>query len=289
MILGAIEISLRCTSFSLSEVTPDAATRIVERNHGVTPGIDSVDRLTALIMTEVEFAREHGAGQIEVIATPALRSSRLIRLLNRVTEALGTGPIECPSRRDWSAAAFLGVTVPAGGSLPHTTAVAAVGETAIGYAVGQPGEIPDWIGSRPVGASTMTRKARFQDPPRPGQLEAAVAGASRMIASMYPPEADRVLVVSPLAAVVERLCGPQIGSREARKGLGAILGQTSDDIAAWFGVDAPLARHLPGIIVGHAALAEGLGCRVEPATADLAASRHWLAEREESFAGQGRP
>ena len=102
---------------------------------------------------------------------------------------------------------------------------------------------------------------------------------------MFPPEADRVLVVSPLAPVVERLCGPRIGPDEARKGLDAILGQTSEDISAWFGAEAPLARHLPGIIVGHAALAEGLGVKVEPALADLAASRHWFAERQDLVAG----
>jgi hypothetical protein len=134
----------------------------------------------------------------------------------------------------------------------------------------------------------MTRKARFQDPPRPGQIEAAVIGASRGIASMFPPETERALVVSPLAPVVERLCGPQIGPDEARKGLDAILGQTSEDISAWFGAEAPLARHLPGIIVGHAALAEGLGIRVEPALCDLAASRHWLSERVELVTDQGQ-
>ena len=95
-----------------------------------------------------------------------------------------------------------------------------------------------------------------------------------------------MLVVSSLAPVVERLCGPRIGAAEARRGLDAILGQTSDDISAWFGAEAPLARHLPGIIVGHAALAEGLGVRVEPALCDLAASRYWLAEREEPVAGR---
>ena len=47
-----------------------------------------------------------------------------------------------------------------------------------------------------------------------------------------------------------------------------------------------LARHLPGIIVGHAALAEGLGVRVEPALCDLPASLEWLAEREQLVTGQ---
>jgi hypothetical protein len=288
LILGAIEISLRSTRFSISEVSGRSVTRIVERSHGVTTGVEGLDRISALIMSEVEFARDQGADRVEVTAVPTLRGSRLVRLLDRVTDAVGVGQIRIPTRRDWSAACFLGVTVPAGDSLPDRVAVAAIGETAIGFAVGAPGEIPDWIGSRPVGASTMTRKARFQDPPRPGQLEAAIIGASRGIASMYPPESDRVFVVSHLAPVVERLCGPRIGPEEARKGLDSILGQTSEDISAWFGAEPALSRHLPGIIVGHAALAEGLGVRVEPAMSDLAASRHWLAEREGLVAGQGQ-
>lgn len=254
----------------------------------MTAGIDGLDRLSALIMAEVEFARDQGAGMIEVLAGSALRGSRLISLLGKVTEAVGAGPIRIPDRRDWAAASFLGVTVPAGDSLPDPVAVATIGETAIGLAVGSPGTIPEWTGSRPVGASTMTRKARFQDPPRPGQLEAAITGASRGIASLFLPPAQRVLVVSSLAPVVERLCGPRIGIGEARRGLDAILGQTSEDIAAWFGAETALARHLPGIIVGHAALAEGLGVRVEPALCDLAASRNWLARREGRMASQGQ-
>ncbi len=286
LILGAIEISLRSTRFSLSEVSSGSARRIVERRHAVTAGVDGLDRISALIMAEAECARDHGADRVEVLAVPTLRGSRLIRLLDRVADAVGAGPIYIPTRRDWAAASFLGVTVPAGDFLPDPVSVAVIGETAIGLAVGTPGEVPEWIGSRPVGASTMTRKARFQDPPRPGQIEAAITGASRGIASMFPPETDRVLVVSSLAPVVERLCGPSIGPEEARKGLGAILGQTSEDISAWFGAETALARHLPGIIVGHAALAEGLEVRVEPALCDLPASLEWLAEREQLVTGQ---
>ncbi|HNC06249.1 MAG TPA: hypothetical protein PLS38_08100, partial [Solirubrobacterales bacterium] len=92
--------------------------RIVERSHKVTAGIDGLDRISALIMSEAEFARDQGAGRVEVIAVPGLRGSRLIRLLDRVADAVGAGPIRIPTRRDWTAATFLGVTVPAGDSLP---------------------------------------------------------------------------------------------------------------------------------------------------------------------------
>lgn len=286
MILGAIEISLRSTRFSLAEVTPCSATRITERRHAVTANIDGLDRIAALIMAEVENARESGAERVEVSAVQALRGSRLVRLLGKVSEAVGAGPVRVRSRREWTVATFLGATVPAAEWLPDQVGVAAVGESAIGLAVGTPGEMPAWVGSRPVGASAMTRRARFQDPPRPGQIDAAISGASRSVASMFPPPGERVLAVSGLAPVVERLCGARIGPEDARRGLDAILGQTSDDISAWFGVETALARDLPGVIVGHAALAEGLGVTVEPASAEQVAGGHWMAERERTAAGR---
>lgn len=285
MILGVIEISLRSTRFSVTEIAPGSSRVRLDRSHGLTAGPDNVDRLTALLMAEVEVARELDVDRIEVVAVPELRGSRLVRLIDRVGDALGIGPVRIPSRRDTAAAAFLGVTEPRVEEIEGPVAVAHIGETSVGIAVGEPGLLPDWIGSRPVGASTMTRKARFANPPRPTQIEAAIAGASRGIGSLSPPECGRLFVNSPMAEVVGRLCGLTVGLSDAQRGLDAILGQTSADTAAWFGVEPALARHLPGILVGHAALAEGLGMRAEPVSCDHGAGRHWLAERELGVAG----
>ena len=288
MILGAIEIGLRSTRFTVTEVGADESHLRLSRSHGLTAGPENLERLGALLMAEVEVAREMGAERIDVVAAPELRGSRLIRLVDRFADAVGVAPVRVPTRRDSSAAAFLAVTRPLADRLDGPVGIAHVGETAIGIAVGAPGELPGWIGSRPVGASTMTRKARFANPPRPAQIEAAIAGASRGISSLLPPSCERLLVSSPLAEVVGRLCGLSIGPAEARRGLDAILGQTSEDTSAWFGVEPALARHLPGMLVGHAALAEGLGMSVEPVVCDHAAGRHWLGEARLGIAG-GEP
>ncbi len=289
MILGVLEISLRSTRFTVTEVAPDSSRFVLSRSHGLTAGPENADRLMALLMAEVEVAREMGADRIEVVAVPELRGSRLIRLVDRVGEAIGVGPVRIPSRRDTAAAAFLGVTRPRAGDVEGPVGVAHIGETAIGIAVGEPGSMPTWIGSRPVGTSTMTHKARFSNPPRPAQIEAAITGASRGIGSLYPPGCDRLFVSSSMSEVVGRLCGLVIGPADARRGLDAILGQTSADTAAWFGVEPVLARHLPGMLVGHAALSEGLGIRVEPVACDHGAGREWLAALElETAGGEGR-
>ncbi len=287
MILGVFDISLRSTRFTVTEVLPDSSRIRVARSHGLTAGPESVERLSALLMAEVEVARDLGVDQFEVVAAPELRGSRLVRLIDRVGDAVGVGPVRIPSRRDACAAAFLGVTRPRQDHFDGPVGVAHIGEMAIGMAVGEAGDLPGWIGSRPVGASTMTRKARFANPPRPTQIEAAIAGASRGVSSLLPPECDRLLVNSPMAEVISRLCGLEISGRDARRGLDAILGQTSQDTAAWFGVEPVLARHLPGMLVGHAALADGLGMRVEPVTCDHGAGRFWLSEYEFEAAGGG--
>lgn len=276
MILGAFEIGLRSTRLVVSDVGARSSRMLVERDQRLTARLDNIDRLGALLMAEVEAARDAGAERVEVLAAPEFRGSRLIRVVERYAVAAGAGPVRIPPRRERAEAAFVAATRDPRDGDGVPVGVARIDEDAIGIAVGRPGERPEWVGTRPVGAVTVSRRARFFDPPLPTQIEAAIAGASRAIASLLPPERDGLLVSSPLAAVVARLCGEKPDRAAARRGLDAILGQTGDDIAAWFGIGPVRARQLPGILVGHVALAEGLDERVEPVSCDHIAGRHWL-------------
>lgn len=290
MILGAVEIGLRSTRLAVSDVGARSSRVLLERDHSVSARLDNIDRLGALLMAEAEAARDVGAERIDVLASPELRASRLIRMVGRYAEGAGTEPVRIPTRRERVEAAFLAATrgLEKGRGNPNEpVAVAGIDEDSIGIAVGVPGARPDWVGTRPVGAMAMTRRARFFDPPLPTQIEAAIAGASRSIASLLPPYCERLLVSSPLAAVVARLCGKRADPAAARRGLDAILGQTRDDIAAWFGVGSVRARQLPGVLVGHVALAEGLTGRVEPVCCDHIAGRRWL-ESASSRVGEAR-
>lgn len=285
VILGAIEIGLHSTRLAVSDVRSRSSRVLIDRDHRLTAGLGSLDRLGVLLMTEAETAREAGAGRIEAVAAPELHGSRLIRLAGRFAEAAGIGSIRTPTRKDRVAATFVGATRGEPDDSHTRLAVARIDEDLIGVAAGWAGHRPDWIGSRPVGATAMSRKARFFDPPLPAQIEAAISGATRAIASLHPPSAERFLVSSRLAPVVVRLCGERPGAREARKGLNAILGQTADDISAWFGIGPGPSRQLPGLLVGHVALAGALGREVEPVTCDPVAARHWLVEESRQAGG----
>jgi hypothetical protein len=282
LILGAIQIAQRTTRLRVTEVDGPFSRRLIDRPHRVSAELRNCDRLTALLMAEVEAAREAGAERIEVAAVPELRGSRLLRLLDRVSRAAGSGPIVVPGRSETLAAAFLGVTTPiSSGSVreeaPGTAAVAFVGESFVGIATGSPGRRPDWVGSRPLGTAALTRKARFSDPPRPNQIEAAIAGACRAVDSLAPPEFETAFVATSSAPVVERLCGNRIDEAAARRGIQSILGQTADDTAAWFGAEPATARHLPATLVACAALAGRAGMPLSPAAFDPVAGRWWLA------------
>ncbi len=285
MILGAIEISKRTTRLRVAEVEAGSSRLVLDRSSLVSAELRNCDRLSALLMAEIEAARDSGADRVEVIATRSLRSTRLLRLLDRVSRASGAGGIRLPDPRERLASAFLSVTVPLTGPLDGTVAVARVGESHTGVAVGIPGELPGWIGSRPIGCATLSERARFSDPPRPNQIEAAVTASIRKLETMAPPATERLFVSTPMSGALERICGPLIDSAAARRGLDSILGQTGDDIAAWFGVDSGRGRLLPATIICCLGLAEVFGIPVEPREGDPVAGRHWLAEAGRATAG----
>jgi len=284
LILGAIEISTRSTRLSVVDVTARDSIRILERLHAVRADLSNLERMTALMMAEVEAARDLQADRIEVFAEPELRGTRLIRLLDRVCQGIGAGSVRVPAERESVAAGFMATTRPRFEDLNGSIGIALIGGSSIGLGVGPADGPPRWIGTRPVGAANISDRARFSNPPRPNQIDAAITGASRKIASLAPPSMDRLLAVSTFAPVIERLCGDSITHDDARRGLDAILGQTSDDLAAWFGIEPANSRLLPGTIVGHAALADVFGLPVEPVSCDQGAGRIWLEQSEFSSA-----
>lgn len=288
MILGAIQISKRSTRLRVAEVETASSRRLIDRSSLVSAELRNLERLTALLMVEIEAARDAGASRIDVVAVRSLRGTRLLRLLDRVSRAAGAGGIRMPSATENLAVDFVATTRPISDDLEGIVGVARVGESSSGVAVGAPGEPPVWVGSRPLGAATLTEKARFSDPPLPNQIEAAVNGAIRRLGSLALPGHDRLLLSSPQAAVLERLAGPRIDRVSARHALDSILGQTGDDIAAWFGADSAQARLLPATIVCCLALAEVSGRPVEPRESDPVAGRAWLTAAGHGITGARR-
>ena len=276
MILGSIEISNRSLRFSVTEVEAATSIRLVERFHSIFAREENLDRLATLIVAEAEAAREAGAVRVEVTAGPDLRGTTLAHELNRVCASIGADNLKIPSAHHRAEAAFMGVTVPGREQMKGEVAVALVGERTVSVAAGSPGHLPHWVASRPVGALSMTEKARFSDPPRPVQIDAAISGSTRQIASLMPPAVDKVLVASDFAPVVERLCGSRFDREAARRGLDAVLGLNSDDLSAWFGIAPGLSRYLPGTLVCHLALAEALDCVLEPVVWEPVAGSEWL-------------
>lgn len=286
MLLGVIEISLHSTRVSASDVGPGTSSRLLAREHAIAGRQENLERLTSLLMAEVETLRDLGVQKIEVIASPELRGTRLVRLLDRVSAAVGTGSIRIPSRRELAGAAFLGATVTGEAWVGGQAVVARVGEAGVEVASGTAGRVPVWFGSRPVGTTVIARKARFSNPPRQDQIEAAFGGAARALATLVVPTVDRACVVSPQAGEVATLCGPLIGPEEARRGLESTRELRTEELADRLGIGRAGARRLMPAMVVHGALAEVFGREVEPVAGDPVAGRAWLAEAERPLAGR---
>jgi exopolyphosphatase/pppGpp-phosphohydrolase len=288
LILGAIHISERALRLRVADVESDGSRRVIDRTSLVRAELRNCDRMSALLMAEAETARDAGVVDLEVLATRSLRGTRLLRLLDRVARASGAGTIKLPAAAEELSSGFLAATRPRRPDLGETVAVADITESTVGISVGTPGEAPDWVGSRPLGAATLTRRARFSDPPRPNQIEAAVNGALRSVGSMAVPPCERILLNTSMPGALGRLCGARIDAGSARRGLDSILGQTADDTAAWFGADSGRARLLPATLVIVHAIAGLTGAAVEPCTVDPVAGRAWLAESRFRAAGAER-
>lgn len=286
MLLGAIEIGLCSTRLTVSDVGAESSRILIDREHALPVESRRVERLNCLLAADADAAKAAGVERIEVTALAELRGSRLIKLAERFVKRAALGSIRIQSRSERAAASFVAVGRRER-DFEGSMTVATIDEDAIGIASGIGGGRPSWVGSRPAGTVTMTRRARFSDPPLPAQLEAAVHGATRAVASLHPPASERFLISSRLAPVVARLCGERPGPRDTRRGLDAILGQTVDDISAWFGVGRSEATRLPGTLVGFTALSAALGREVEPVSLDPVAARHWLSERP-TGTGAGR-
>ena len=275
MILGAIEISSRSVRFCVADVGSTSSARLTERFHTIKARPENLERLTAILMAEAEAAREMGVERLEVTAGADLRGTRLAQQLDRVCQSVGAGRLRIPSVREESAAVFAGVTVPDLEHQGERVAVGLVGERHVSVAVGKSGSVPQWMATRPIGSVAMTDKARFSDPPRPAQLDAAISAATRQITTLMPPDFDRLLVAGQTPAVVERLCGSRFDADGARRGIDSILGLNAHDVSAWFGSPVGLSRLLPATLIAHAALAGGLDAEVEPVAWEPVAGRRW--------------
>lgn len=205
--------------------------RPLDREYAVSPLGVTPDRLAALIDEAADEIRSAGDSDPEVVMVGNLRGTRLPSLIRRLARRAGLGPLKIPSRREQVVGAFLAATAQHDLQSDSEEAVFILSDSFLGVAVGRPGVLPDWTASRPVTAQALVRRARFSDPPTPAQLDAATSGTLRHVGSLAPPDFDRVTLVSELVPSIVHLCGTEIDTESAGRGLDQLIGLAGPVVA----------------------------------------------------------
>ena len=193
------DLGTNSTRLLVADLGPDGELTEIDRRTEVTrlgDGVDATGRLAEDAMERVlatldvfrQIADRHGATRSIAVATSAVRDAdNGEELQRRVRERCGFD-IRTISGDEEARLTFLGATAARDGADP--TLVIDIGGGSTEYAVGTPGEAPDFHVSTRLGSVRQTERHISSDPPAREDLE-ALAQAARQIVTADVPAAVR--------------------------------------------------------------------------------------------------
>lgn len=233
-------------------------------------------RITAaaeVAQRQVQIAREHGARQIRVIATAAVRDApNGAVLVAAVHERTGL-EVEVLSAEAEARLAFLGAALMQDAAVDGRLAVIDVGGGSSELVVGAAPARVEWWRSVPIGSGTVTERWLTSDPPAPGELGAAAAALTDALAALEPPRPSQALAVGGSATSLCRVAGPALDGGALERALAALTAAPAAAVAERFDIDPRRARLLPagllilqavqrrlgiGLVIGRGGIREGV-------------------------------
>jgi exopolyphosphatase / guanosine-5'-triphosphate,3'-diphosphate pyrophosphatase len=215
--------------------------------------------LVEVVEAQVAAAQRHGATQTRAVATAAVRrAANGRRLAREVAERTGT-EIEILSAGEEARLAFSGAV----GMLDEPPAgligVVDVGGGSSEVVVGEPGRVPAWWESVPLGSSSVTDRWLHSDPPRPAELSAALGHVRDAVAGLSPPRCGRALAVGGSATSLGAVAGRLLDGPAFARALYLLGAEPSAALGGRIGVDPRRIRLLPGALLLLEAMATRLG------------------------------
>ncbi len=248
MVIGVIDIGTNTTRLLVARVTDGNLVPLVERRHFVTPG-GRGSGYAGLLEVESAVARGHGAEQIVVAGTAALRGSQIARSVERTCRRLGIGPLEILAGTQEATLAFIGATGTEPAELPDPVAVIDAGGGSTEIAIGTPGGQPAWAASRPVGSRILTERVLLSDPPTDAEIANSRAVASRRLSTLHPPESQLALAVGGASTSLQRICGSSLDPDVLSGAIETVCSAPSAQVAADLELDAARIRVMPAALI----------------------------------------
>ncbi|HZE05037.1 MAG TPA: hypothetical protein VE127_07430, partial [Solirubrobacteraceae bacterium] len=214
------------------------------------------------VLAQVDTARRHGAREVHVIATAAVRAAADgADLVRAIADATGL-PVTVMSEAEEARLAFLGAAGMMDEAPAGALGVIDVGGGSSEIVVGRAPDRIDWWSSVAIGSGTLSDRHLLSDPPTAAELAAARAVIARLLPAQRPPRPDTAVAVGGSAASLCRVAGPVLDPDALRRSLDLLAAAPAAIVAERFGVDAERARLLPAGLLILEAAADLLGTTV---------------------------
>jgi exopolyphosphatase/guanosine-5'-triphosphate,3'-diphosphate pyrophosphatase len=238
-----------------------------------TFGTETLDRLEAVVAEQLACARDHGAGEVTVVATAAVRQARNPEVLvARLRERLGV-ELRILSETDEGHMAFRGACAALMGREADVAgtplAVVDVGGGSSELVFGVAGSGPRRCVSLPLGSGVLTDAFLTDDPPAERAVAAAERRVDEVLATVTVEPPSRALAVGGSATSLCAMAGRRLDERAFAAALAVLLEAPAAAVAPRLGLDPQRVRLLPAGLLILRGFARRLGVALEPVTGGL--------------------
>ena len=211
--------------------------------HGAI-GSAKIAEVVAVVRDQHDSARMHGAADVRVVATEAVRSAcNGDELCAAVRRSTGLS-VEVLSARNEARLAFLGVA----GTLLEAPAgelgVVDVGGGSSELVVGTAPDSVRWWASVPIGSGELAHPRLLADPPTMDELTVAREQIAAELGRLDVPQPTLAFAVGGSATSLSRLVGGVLDDAALDRSLALLAGERSIEIARRFTIDPMRARLL---------------------------------------------
>jgi exopolyphosphatase/guanosine-5'-triphosphate,3'-diphosphate pyrophosphatase len=212
-------------------------------------GAAKIAEVVRVVSGQLAGARAHGATEVHVVGTAAIRSAVNGReLATQVRAATGVS-VEILSEEEEARLAFVGVL----GTLEHPPAgelgVVDVGGGSSELVVGDVAGVRWWT-SVPLGSGMLAYSHLASDPPTSEQLRTAERQIDALVRGLEPPRPAAAVAVGGSATSLALLAGARLDPATLNRALALMVAQDSHEVSRRYGIDAQRARLLPaGLLI----------------------------------------
>jgi exopolyphosphatase/guanosine-5'-triphosphate,3'-diphosphate pyrophosphatase len=228
------------------------AQRVFTRLRAVDGAIphEKIGEVAAVVSSQVQLAREAGAGEVRAVATAAVRgAANGGELCAAVRDASGVD-VAVLSGQDEARLAFLGATSTHDDVPEGLVAVVDVGGGSTEIVCGTAGGGVSWAQSFALGSGTLTDALVRSDPPTDDELAAIREAVRAMLAPVAPPPPLAAFAVGGSATSLRRLVGETLDHVALWGAITAVCTGPAAEIAERFDLHAERVRVLPaGMVV----------------------------------------